>query len=202
MSRSHWNRLLAGGVLVALLLFAAPQAEACRGCGWGGGWGGYYGGWGGYYGGWGGYYGGGCCGYGSGGYYAPYYSGCSSCSGCYASYGNYSSGACSSCQPAAPSSPTPKSTGISTEGGWLTVLVPSDAKVIINGLETRSTGSRRQFYSLGLKPGLTYAYVVRAEVIRNGQVQEDTQSVRLTVGQSTAVAFRFNATPQQVATNP
>ena len=84
----------------------------------------------------------------------------------------------------------------------LTVWVPEDAKVMINGLETRSTGSRRQYYSSGLKPGLTYTYVVRAQVIRNGQVQEDTQTVTLAAGQTNSLAFRFNATPQQVATTP
>ncbi len=106
--------------------------------------------------------------------------------------------------PAPPSSlgPVPKSTGTSTEdSGSLTVWVPYDAKVVINGRETRSTGSRRQFYSSGLTPGLTYTYVVRAQVIRNGQVQEDTQTVKLTAGQITAVAFGFNAAPQ-VATTP
>jgi hypothetical protein len=39
-------------------------------------------------------------------------------------------------------------------------------------------------------------------VIRNGQVQEDTQKVTLTAGQISAVAFGFNAAPQQVATTP
>jgi uncharacterized protein (TIGR03000 family) len=84
----------------------------------------------------------------------------------------------------------------------LTVQVPYDAKVIINGRETRSTGSRRQYCSSGLKPGVTYTYVVRAQVIRNGKVQEDTQTVKLAAGQITAVTFGFNATPQQVATTP
>jgi uncharacterized protein (TIGR03000 family) len=74
--------------------------------------------------------------------------------------------------------------------------------VIINGLGTHSTGSQRRYYSRGLKPGITYTYVVRVQVMRNGQVQEDTQTVTLTAGQSTALAFAFHATPQQVATNP
>ena len=98
--------------------------------------------------------------------------------------------------------PAPKSTDTpSADSGSLTVWVPYDAKVTINGRETRSTGSRRQFYSSGLQPGLNYTYVVRAQVIRNGQVQEDTQKVTLTAGQITAVAFGFNAAPQ-VATTP
>ena len=63
------------------------------------------------------------------------------------------------------------------ESGVLTVWVPYDAKVTVNGLETRSTGSRRQFVSYGLKPGFSYKYEVQAEVVRNGQVQEDTRTV-------------------------
>ena len=67
------------------------------------------------------------------------------------------------------------------------------------GWQTKSTGSRRQFVSFGLKPGLSYKYVVKAQVVRNGQTQEDTRTVTLTAGQVTAVAFGFNVTAQQVA---
>jgi uncharacterized protein (TIGR03000 family) len=220
MNRQNWKRWLIGGVAVALLLSAAPKADArCWGCGgYYGGWGGYYAGWGGYYSGWANYIGlgvryGGCydCRWNS--YYPPYYLGYRSpyC-GCYSSWGY------DGCAPAAPATspipasapsmpsgpgPFPKSTGASTENtGLLTVSVPYDAKVTINGRETGSTGSRRQYVSNGLQPGLTYKYVVHAEVVRDGQVQEDTQTVTLTVGQTTAVAFGFNATPLQVATTP
>jgi len=81
----------------------------------------------------------------------------------------------------------------------LTVWVPYDAKVTVNGQETRSSGSRRQFISYGLQPGFGYKYVVHAEVVRNGQLQEDTRTITLTAGQITAVAFGFNTTAQQVA---
>ena len=81
--------------------------------------------------------------------------------------------------------------------GVLTVWVPSDAKVIVNGLETRSKGSRRQFISYGLKPGMNYKYVIKAEVVRSGVVVEDTRTVTLTAGQVTAIAFGFNATPAE-----
>ena len=83
----------------------------------------------------------------------------------------------------------------------MTVWVPYDAKVTVNGQPTVSTGSRRPFISYGLQPGLTYSYVVRAEVVRNGQTQQETQTVTLTAGQINAVAFGFNGTPQ-VATTP
>jgi uncharacterized protein (TIGR03000 family) len=84
--------------------------------------------------------------------------------------------------------------------GVLTVWVPYEAKVTINGRETKSTGSRRQFVSYGLKAGLSYKYVIKAEIVRNGQIVEDTRTVNMTAGEITAVAFGFNATsPEQVA---
>jgi len=98
--------------------------------------------------------------------------------------------------------PSPlKTTATSAEqSGVLTVWVPFDAKVTINGQETRSTGSRRQFVSYDLKPGLSYRYVVKAQVIRNGQLVEDTKTVTMMAGDVTAVAFGFNANPaEQVA---
>lgn len=191
--------------------------------GWGG-WDGY--GWGCYgCGGWGGwyapYYSGcysSCCGYGSCGYSSCGYSSCGY-SSCGSGSCGYGSSSCSSCAPTAPvitpspanpptpvtptpvlpsaPGPIPKSTGTSSENSVsLTVWVPYDAKVLINGRETSSTGSRRQFYSTGLQPGLTYTYVIRAQVVRNNQPQEDTRTVSLTAGQITAVAFGFNAAPQ------
>lgn len=111
-------------------------------------------------------------------------------------------------EPAMPTEPSPvppepadqKTSGTTAEdSGVLTVWVPFDAKVTVNGLETRSTGSRRQFVSYGLKPGFSYKYEVRAEVVRDGKVQEETQTVTLTAGQISAVAFGFNTPAQQVA---
>jgi uncharacterized protein (TIGR03000 family) len=106
--------------------------------------------------------------------------------------------------PAAPPMPggdfAPPTTGMSADAsGVLTVWVPYDAKVTVNGLETRSTGSRRQFVSYGLQPGLSYKYVVRAQIVRDGQLQEDTRMVTLTAGQVTAVAFGFNTSAEQLA---
>jgi uncharacterized protein (TIGR03000 family) len=78
--------------------------------------------------------------------------------------------------------------------------VPYDAKVTINGLATKSVGSRRQYISHGLKPGMTYTYVVKAELKVGDQLLEDTQVVTLTAGKITAVAFGFNAAAaEQVA---
>ena len=52
----------------------------------------------------------------------------------------------------------------SADRGLLTIWVPYDAKVTINGIKTKSTGSRRQFVSYGLKPGYNYTYEITAEI--------------------------------------
>ena len=77
----------------------------------------------------------------------------------------------------------------------MTVWVPYDAKVTVNGLPTRSQGSRRQFVSYGLNPGFSYKYVVRAEIVRNGRVIRDNKTVVLTAGDREALAFGFNGLP-------
>jgi uncharacterized protein (TIGR03000 family) len=89
------------------------------------------------------------------------------------------------------SAPTPGTSGV------VTVWAPYDAKITINGLATRSTGSRRQFVSFGLKPGYSYKYEIRAEVLRDGKMLEDTRTVTLTAGQNTAVAFGFTNNPTE-----
>ena len=79
--------------------------------------------------------------------------------------------------------------------GLLIVWVPYEAKVTVNGLPTRSKGSRRTFVSYGLKPGFSYKYVVRAEIVRDGQVVEDVRTVILAAGDRQALAFGFNPEP-------
>jgi uncharacterized protein (TIGR03000 family) len=91
----------------------------------------------------------------------------------------------------------PKNTMSADSSGVLTVWVPYDAKVTVNGYLTKSSGSRRQFVSYGLQPGMTYKYVVKAEVIRSGQIVEDVRTISLTAGQITAVAFGFNSAPTE-----
>jgi uncharacterized protein (TIGR03000 family) len=79
--------------------------------------------------------------------------------------------------------------------GLLTVWVPANAKVFINGKETTTDGSRRRYVSYGLQPGLNYKYEVRAELVRNGRLAEETKTVYLTAGASEGVAFGFNREP-------
>ena len=86
------------------------------------------------------------------------------------------------------------------DSGILTVWVPNEAKVTINGLLTKSTGSKRHFVSYGLRPGFTYKYKVEAEIVREGKVVTDERTISLTAGEQSGVAFGFNT--QEVAENP
>ncbi|MCC6125208.1 MAG: TIGR03000 domain-containing protein [Pirellulales bacterium] len=97
-----------------------------------------------------------------------------------------------------PSTPgTPTTEVIPGNSGMLTVWVPFDAKVSINGMATKSTGSRRQFVSYNLKEGMSYKYEVKAEVVLEGKIVEDTKTVVLTAGSENAVAFGFNIAPAE-----
>jgi uncharacterized protein (TIGR03000 family) len=77
--------------------------------------------------------------------------------------------------------------------GQLTIVVPADAKVFINGHQTRSVGTHREYVSYGLETGLTYRYEVRAEVVRDGKTVEDSREVFLTAGSREGMAFDFTA---------
>jgi uncharacterized protein (TIGR03000 family) len=81
--------------------------------------------------------------------------------------------------------PVPENSGV------LTIWVPYNAKVTINGLPTQSIGSKRQFVSHGLQAGLVYKYEIKASIPVGGQVVEDTKTVYLSGGQRDAVAFGF-----------
>jgi uncharacterized protein (TIGR03000 family) len=76
--------------------------------------------------------------------------------------------------------------------GILTVRVPYDAKVTINGAPTKSLGSVRQYSCDGMLPGRTYKFEVKAEVVREGKIVTDTQMVSLTAGERRRVAFNFD----------
>ncbi len=74
----------------------------------------------------------------------------------------------------------------------LTIWVPEDAKVFVNGYQTKSMGPQRRYISHGLKDGLTYRYEVRAQVVRDGKLLEEVRNVFLTSGTREGIAFNFN----------
>jgi uncharacterized protein (TIGR03000 family) len=85
------------------------------------------------------------------------------------------------------------------DSGVLTVWVPIEAKVTINGMLTKSTGSKRSFVSYGLKPGYTYTYKVKAEIVREGKIITDEKMVSITAGDRGGAAFGFNIPAAELA---
>jgi len=83
----------------------------------------------------------------------------------------------------------------------LGITVPRDAVVLVNGKRTAKTGTYREYYSVGLKPGCTYRYLVHAEVLPGGSIVADNQVVVLRVGDEKSVAFDFSSSnpPRSIA---
>lgn len=73
----------------------------------------------------------------------------------------------------------------------LSVWVPNDARIYVNGNTTNSTGSARNYISRGLQPGASYAYEIRAEIVRDGKKLTETKQVTLVAGQRVNVEFGF-----------
>ena len=96
-----------------------------------------------------------------------------------------------------PADTAPSTFNTRGNSGLLTIYVPYDAKIKVNGLTTTSEGSRRQYASFGLKPGYGYKYEIRAAVTRDGQTVEDVRTVKLTAGDHKVVTFGFNPTPSE-----
>ncbi len=85
---------------------------------------------------------------------------------------------------------------------YLTVSVPSAAKVYVNDKLTTSTGSVRQFVSRGLLAGKSYKFEVRAELTTaDGQVVTENKTVVVGAGADEQVQFAFNETKAPVNTS-
>jgi uncharacterized protein (TIGR03000 family) len=100
---------------------------------------------------------------------------------------------------AAPAVPgLPPAPGTSTSNtradGLLSVSIPEDARIFVNGQATSSTGSSRQYVSRDLQTGYNYTYEVRAEVVRDGRTVEQVKKIDLRAGQTANLAFDFPAT--------
>jgi uncharacterized protein (TIGR03000 family) len=172
---------LKSGLILVVLGIVVQDSNACGRCG--GGWGCGYGGYGGYgYGGYGRYggYGYGGYGYGGWGYYGQGPGGYLA-----SSSGGYSSNVARSA-----ARPLVNSSQPSSDSAKLTVSVPADAKVIVNGRPTTSTGQRRRYTCTGLNPAAVYDYQVRAEFVRDGKPVSEEKTVSLTAGQTASLAFR------------
>ncbi|GAB5403416.1 MAG: hypothetical protein Aurels2KO_16470 [Aureliella sp.] len=79
------------------------------------------------------------------------------------------------------------------ESVQLTVSVPTDAKIFVNGNPTTSTGAVRQFVSHGLVAGKEYRFKIRAELAAaDGQTLTEEKDVVVNAGGLQHVEFAFN----------
>jgi uncharacterized protein (TIGR03000 family) len=76
----------------------------------------------------------------------------------------------------------------------LRVNLPADAKLYVDGYQTRSTTGQRLLTTPNLQPGREYHYTLRAEVMRDGEVQRVTQRVAVRAGQETRVNIEIPTT--------
>lgn len=84
---------------------------------------------------------------------------------------------------------------------YITVALPANAKIHVNGNPTTSTGSVRQFVSRGLTSGKSYRFNVRAEVeSANGQLLSEEKELVVTAGQREQVQFAFATDVQPIET--
>jgi uncharacterized protein (TIGR03000 family) len=99
--------------------------------------------------------------------------------------------------PAAPAAQPPAekkpakddSASVEADSALLTVSVPEDALVIVNGFQTKAIGLVRQFKSSGLKPGLVYNYEVEVTYNVDGAERTESKSVKLRSGTSQSLVF-------------
>jgi uncharacterized protein (TIGR03000 family) len=103
----------------------------------------------------------------------------------------------------APPPPTDSGAGLyrPSASATLTVQVPADARVFVNGLATTSTGSLRRYVSNGLRAGYNYTYQIRAEIVRDGQTIAETKTVKLQAGDAPNVEFALNGSDSDPIAN-
>lgn len=101
--------------------------------------------------------------------------------------------------PVAPPGPAPGTPFRITDADMLlSIRVPPDAVVRINGAKTNQSGPRREFLSSGLAPGRTYTFVVTAQWTgSNGQAVDLEQRVHVQGGERRNVDFLTLSPPPQ-----
>ena len=91
------------------------------------------------------------------------------------------------------------SAAVEADSALLTVSVPEDALVIVNGFQTKAIGLVRQFKSSGLKPGFVYNYEVEVTYNVDGAERTERKSVKLRSGTSQSLIFAAEKKPVEQA---
>jgi uncharacterized protein (TIGR03000 family) len=82
-----------------------------------------------------------------------------------------------------------KKDGTSLNQARLIVELPEDARLYIDDHLTKTTSARRVFNTPTLDRGLSYYYMVRAEVVRDGKTYSETKRVIVRAGEEIRTAF-------------
>lgn len=69
------------------------------------------------------------------------------------------------------------------------VILPEDAKVFVNDVQTTSTGDERSYVSRGLRTGMTYSYKIRVEYKQDGRTVSENKLVKLSAGETVSLSF-------------
>jgi uncharacterized protein (TIGR03000 family) len=78
----------------------------------------------------------------------------------------------------------------SSVSATLTVKLPAEAKLTVDGTPCSLTSAVRTFDTPPLDPGRSYYYVLKAELMRDGQKREETQRVVISAGKKVTVEFK------------
>ena len=144
-----------------------------------------------------------------GGYAAGVYGGynCYGCSGCYGCYGCYGCAGCYGCTGygpmIVPSNPMPPVKDeqlplpmkdkpdevVAPTKARLIVDLPADARLYIDDQPMKATSAQRTFNTPALERGQTYYYILKAEVVRDGQMVTQTRRVVLRPGEVVRANF-------------
>jgi uncharacterized protein (TIGR03000 family) len=79
----------------------------------------------------------------------------------------------------------------------LTVKLPADAKLYVDGVRCPLTTATRTFDTPDLEQGRKYTYTLKAEVVRNGRAVSEIKNVLVQAGKKVNVEFRL--APDQAA---
>lgn len=83
----------------------------------------------------------------------------------------------------------PSPVGSGFKPATMSVTLPADAKLFIDGMPTRSTSARRWFISPPLDPGKSYGYAIKVEFMRDGKTVTVERDVTVKGGRDTPVSF-------------
>ncbi|MCE9530613.1 MAG: TIGR03000 domain-containing protein [Planctomycetes bacterium] len=88
----------------------------------------------------------------------------------------------------------PKKGGVTSlpTPAFITVNVPADATITIDGAATKSTSEVRVFSTPVLNPGTVHYYTLTAQVVREGKTYTSTETVAVEAGMKTQISLNPN----------